>query len=501
VEPTANTPAASAVPSAFRTRKKSARHHPLEIALLVLIGAHLSFLPWALGTVHLWSQLVSLALSVAGFALSLVPRTHTEDFSRDGRQYRYLPARRLFAFPAFWIGLAFLLYVLIQALNPAWNYRNESGTWWMEPIAHISWLPRGAIAPLAESNPWRALLVWSSAWMLICSLWIGLTRRAALRLLLVILTLNATVLAIVGILQHAAGNGKILWLITPSTHYAVATFLYKNHAGAFFNLMLATAAATATWYFRRSERRQERTSPAPIFTFCAIALALIVALSFSRAATVLMLAFVGLCIVCGLLFLMRSPRRPSWIAVGLVAGSVAILGFISARQLNLGLAAEKFQQLFTTDRVASVELRQIAAQATREMAAEQPLTGWGAGCFRYLFPLYQQHHPEIYVPAWDQERMFYFEHAHNDYLEFLAELGFIGCAPLLALVALWVLALIRGRVWNNPSALLLVLGLLTLLAHCWIDFHLRCPAILLTACALAVVVTRWTDLESKRRAR
>jgi O-antigen ligase len=501
VESSAKTPATPAVTALFNSRKKSARHHPLEIALLILIGAHLSFLPWALGAMHLWSQVASFVLSLAGFALALIPRTHTEDFSHDGRRYRYIPARRLIAFPAFWLGLALLLYVLVQALNPAWNYRHEGDTWWMDALPHVSWLPSGAIAPLAESNPWRMLLVWSSAWMLVCSLWIGLTRRASLRLLLVILTLNASVLAIIGIVQHTAGNGKILWFITPSTHYSVATFLYKNHAGAFFNLLLATAAATATWYYRSSERRLERASPAPIFALCAVALALIVALSFSRAATVLMLAFIGLCLVVGLLFLMRSPRRPSWLSVGLVAGAVALLGFISARQLNLGLAAEKFQQLFTTDRVASVELRQIAAQATREMAAGQPFTGWGAGCFRFLFPLYQQHHPEIYIPAWNLERMFYFEHAHNDYLEFLAELGFIGCAPLFALFTLWSLKLIRGRVWKNPAALLLVVGLLGLLAHCWIDFHLRCPAILVTAGALAVIAARWTDLEAKRRSR
>jgi O-antigen ligase len=501
VEPSAKTPAIAAATAAFKSRKKSASAHPLELALLVLVGAHLSFLPWALGTMHVWSQLVSVTLSLAGFILALIPRTHTEDYSPDGRAYRYLPARRLTAFPGFWLGLIVLLYVLIQALNPAWQYIREGDMWWMQQRAHISWLPSGAIAPFAESNPWRFLLVGSSVWLLICSMWIGLTRRASLRMLLVTLTLNAGLLAVIGILQRTAGNGKILWLITPSTHYHVATFLYKNHAGAFFNLLLATAAATATWYYRRSERRLERASPAPVFILCAVALALIVALSFSRAATVLMLAFTAVSLVFGVVFLLRSPRRPSPLSLGLITVSIALLGFISAHQLNLGRAADQFQKLFTTDRVASIELRQVAAQATREMAAGQPFTGWGAGCFRFLFPLYQQHHPEIYVPAWDTGRMFYFEHAHNDYLELLAELGYLGCAPLVALLALWLVKLIRGRVWQNPAAALLVIGLFGLLAHAWIDFHLRCPAILMTAAALAVVTVRWTELESKRRAR
>jgi len=327
---------------------------------------------------HVWSQFVSFGLALTGFALALIPRTHTEEFSDDGRRYRYIPSRRLLAFPGFWLGLTVLLYAFVQALNPAWNYASSGGDWWMEEKNHIAWLPTSATAPFADSNPWRTLLIWSSAWMLTCSLWIGLTRRASIRTLLVILTLNATLLAVIGILQHVAGNGKILWFITPSTHYAVATFLYKNHAGAFFNLMLAAAAATATWYYRRSERRLERTSPAPLFTLCAVALALIVALSFSRAATVLMLGFVLISLILGATYMLRSARRPNVLLVGLLTASLTILGFVSARQLRLEQAADKFQQLFTTDRRESVEVRQLAAQATWDMASDQLATGWGA---------------------------------------------------------------------------------------------------------------------------
>jgi O-antigen ligase len=486
--------------SAHRSsRKKNARLHPLEIALIAWAGAHLTFLPWALGTMHVWSQIISFAFALIGFGLSLIPRTHTEEFSDDGRRYRYIPSRRLFSFPVFWLGLVLLAYAFIQALNPAWTYMSSDGQWWMEKKAHITWLPTGAIAPFADSNPWRSLLLWSSAWMLTCSLWIGLTRRASVRALLVILTVNATALALVGILQHVAGNGKILWFIKPTTGYWVATFLYKNHAGAFFNLMLAVAAATATCFYRRSERRLERASPAPLFTLCAVVLALIVALSFSRAATILMLGFVLLSLILGAIYMLRSARRPNLLLVGLLTGSLTGLAFVSARQLRLEQAADKFQQLFTTDRASSVDLRQLAAKATWDMASDQLTTGWGAGCYRFLFPLYQQNYPEIYQRPGDDAHMFHFEHAHNDYLEFLAELGVIGCAPLLLLIGFFAVKLARSKPWKNPPVLFLSLGLLVLLAHCWIDFHLQCPAILMTACALAAISGRWVELDARRR--
>jgi O-antigen ligase len=498
VEPSAKSSQPSAS-SRLGSRKKSTRLHPLEIALLALVSAHLAFLPWALGTMHVWSQLVSFVLALAGFVLALIPRTHTEEFSDDGRRYRYIPSRRLLAFPGFWLGLAVLLYAFVQALNPAWTYMTSGGDWWMEEKAHIVWLPSSATTPFADSNPWRALLIWSSAWMLACSLWIGLTRRASIRALLVVLTLNATALALVGILQHVAGNGKILGFITPTTTYSVATFLYKNHAGAFFNLMIATAAATTTWYYLRSERRLERASPAPLFLLCAVALALIVALSFSRAATVLMLGFVLVSLVLGAIYMLRSARRPNLLLVSLLTASLTILAFVSARQLRLEEAADKFQKLFTTDRAWSVEARQLAAQATWDMAADQPVTGWGAGCYRFLFPLFQQNYPQIYQPSLFPDRSFHFEHAHNDYLEFLAELGFLGCAPLLLLLGFFTTKLLRSKPWQNPPLLFLAFGLLILLAHSWIDFHLQCPAILLTACALAAITGRWAELESRRR--
>jgi O-antigen ligase len=197
--------------------------------------------------------------------------------------------------------------------------------------------------------------------------------------------------------------------------------------------------------------------------------------------------------------MLRSARRPNLLLVSLLTASLTILAFVSARQLRLEEAADKFQKLFTTDRAWSVEARQLAAQATWDMAADQPVTGWGAGCYRFLFPLFQQNYPQIYQPSLFPDRSFHFEHAHNDYLEFLAELGFLGCAPLLLLLGFFTTKLLRSKPWQNPPLLFLAFGLLILLAHSWIDFHLQCPAILLTACALAAITGRWAELESRRR--
>ena len=488
--------------TAYNARKKSAPIHPLEKVFVAVAGLHLCFLPWALGSMHLQSQLISLVFSAIGFPITFLPRRNNEDFSRDGRASAWAPFRRLLSFPGFWLGGFVLGYVLVQALNPAWTYKQaDGGAWWMEPVAHSAWLPTSATAPFADWNPWRSLIVWSSAWLLACSLWIGVTRRASIRALLTILAVNGAILALIGILQQVAGNGKILWFITPSTYYAVSTFLYKNHAGAFFNLLFAVCAAMAFWSHGRAERRLQRASPAPVFAIGCVLLALAVALSFSRAALLLLGGVIALGILVGAVRWLRSPRRPRLAVIALPALILIALLAFSARSLHLDRASEHLQELLTTNRFLSIDQRLIAAQATWEMAADRITTGWGAGCFKFLFPLFQQNHPEIYTPTWDASRVFHYEHAHNDYLEFLAELGLIGCAPILILVGLWLVKLLRARAWKNGPLAIVALGLLVLLAHCWVDFHLQNPAILLTACALATLTARWSDLEPRRRER
>ena len=63
----------------FRAKTKRLNIHPLEHALLWIVGAHLVFLPWAIGAMTLWSQWVSLGFAVVGAVVALVPRSYTEE--------------------------------------------------------------------------------------------------------------------------------------------------------------------------------------------------------------------------------------------------------------------------------------------------------------------------------------------------------------------------------------------------------------------------------------
>ncbi|TAG29793.1 MAG: O-antigen ligase domain-containing protein, partial [Verrucomicrobia bacterium] len=120
------------------------------------------------------------------------------------------------------------------------------------------------------------------------------------------------------------------------------------------------------------------------------------------------------------------------------------------------------------------------------------LTGWGAGSFRHAFPIHQKNYSEIFRSG---RHTLFWDHAHNDYVQALAELGIIGALfPILAL--LWMLIkFCRIGALANPAFLLLLLGFGLPLAHSWVDFPLYNAAIFTTFCAAWILTLRWAELE------
>jgi len=130
----------------FRAKTKRLKIHPAELLLLWVIGVHIVYLPWAIGGMRPWSQIISLILAAVGFVIALIPRRYTEE-QTGSNSFRLVMAPRLLRFPIFWIGLLLLGYITMQGLNPAWSYFQSDRGWWMQPIDYIKWLPAGVRAP------------------------------------------------------------------------------------------------------------------------------------------------------------------------------------------------------------------------------------------------------------------------------------------------------------------------------------------------------------------
>jgi O-antigen ligase len=489
--------------------RTSAKLHPLETTLMVVVGALLCFTPWALGSMTVWSQFVSLGLGVLAFTVALINRHYRGELAPNG-DFKLIIWPKLIHFPLFWLGLLFLGYILIQALNPAWVYVSDGKAWWLQRIPNIAWLPAGMDTPFKDSNAWRELMIYGTAWLLVCALWVGVTRRVTIQGLLTTVAVNGAVLAIIGILQKVTHAQYILWGlkdVTPAGYF-FSTIIYKNHAGAYFNLVLMLTTALLYWHFSRAERRMERSSPAPVFAFCTVLLGLSVLLTNSRAATILMmlftlLAFIGFIIRCTIT---RSEGRSPW-AITLLCAVFALFIGLGSYFLNTDRAFDeainRFNNLMEKGAAdSSVASRNLARKATLEMAEDNLITGWGAGSFRHYFPVYQRHYPEIYsFKHGKSERIFRWEFAHNDYVQFLAEMGLIGVGLLLAILACTLRHLLKQRVFLRPHLVFILMALLVTAAHAWVDFQFHNPAILFLWCASAALAARWAELEARNAPR
>lgn len=461
--------------------------------MLWIVCAHLVFLPWALGTMRLWAQLISLGFAIVGIVVALIPRDYTEEFT-SGADFRLYTWPKLVRFPIFWAGLALLLYITLQALNPAWHYVEQDGRWWMESIAHLNWLPHGTNNPFTLGGPWRVLIVYASAWLLVSSIWIGFTRRRTLQILFIALAANGLVLAGFALLQRVLGNGRMFWFWKPNSASFFGSFVYKNHAGAYLLIILVLCAGLAAWFHLRGLRRMEKSNPSGVFVFFSVLLAVSIIVSYARGATIFMALFAVLAALTFFAFYWRRQTHSGRALVALVIfGGVAAFAYVGLTALSAEKAWARMGRLLDEENT-SVRSRQIATAASWDMVQANWQWGTGAGSFRFLFPLYQQHHPEIFQNG---RRRLFWDHAHNDFMQIPAELGVFGVFAILFSSGFWAWRLLRFYFWENALSLIVCLGALVVMAHSWTDFLFQNPAILLTWCALWPAIALWTEYEEK----
>jgi O-antigen ligase len=387
-----------------------------------------------------------------------------------------------------------LAYVAIQGANPSWRFVADQSSWTLVPIQHDAWLPTGVDAPFLRSNPWRAFIILASLWLLVCSVRVGFLRRQSFRILFVALIANAGLLALLGMAEQVTGTERIFWSYLPSNPAFAASFIYRNHAGAYFDLMVALATGLAWWHFRRTRRLLEGPGKTVVFAFFAAFIGIMVISSASRMAIFVMLLFAAL-VGCSFIaqFFRREGERnllQDWGVVLTALGGCLAVGFIAIRA---DAVWGRFAEL-ASDPGASMSERALVRHAAGQMLGDRWLFGWGAGCFRYFFPIYAQHYPPIYEYANGLRK--YWEHAHDDLLEIPIELGVAGLLPLFAALGIGIVGLWRRRFWRNPVSYCLIAACLLTAVHAWLDFVFQCPAVLLTWAVLLVSASRWSEIDT-----
>ena len=485
--------------------------HPQERWFLAIVLIQLIFLPWAFGTMHVWSQVTALGLSAMGFAVALWPRIYDGDHalpvspqvsgfrsqvSFSGAAYRLSPLPRLLRFPLFWLGLMLLAYVGLQAWNPSWVWTRNATSWWLVRVNDTAWLPTSIETPFDRFNLWRQFIIYATVWLTVCALWIGITRRRTLHILLGVLVANACILGMVGFVHKASGVVKLLWLQEFPRAESFASFVYRNHAGAYFSLMSFAALGLAVWHFFDGRKRMARSTPAAILFIAALLLVFAVVFSLSRGAIISLTVF-GLAAVIAVFILRFTSSTqstvPTIVPVLVALGVVGTVGWM-VRQVDFSEVYHRFEHLSRLRaNDSSYASRKLAREAATEMLGDHWVRGVGAGGFRYLYPEYVKHKPLIY----DGGRSFW-EHAHNDWLQIPIELGAAGSVLLLLAGGYLLVGFWRRGGWRHPLALMVALGAGQVMAHAVMDFPFQNPAILITWWALLIISLRWLELDASR---
>ncbi len=228
-----------------------------------------------------------------------------------------------------------------------------------------------------------------------------------------------TALVVVAVVQYWTVPGRVLWLWPAAYPDVFGPFANRNHFAAFAALVAAVAAF----------RKPRGAALAALALGCGL-------VSGSRAWSVLLaLEAVWL----GWLLVQRRGARAgvAWLALGLLAGWI-VAGNVLVHRWR---SAEVWEGR-----------REIQAAAW-SMAAARPWTGHGIGSFPWVYREFRTFDTGEEV-----------EHAHNDWLELAAELGWPAAAGGLVLTG-WIVRAGAVPGWG--------IGLALVAAHACVDYPLR----------------------------
>jgi len=266
--------------------------------------------------------------------------------------------------------------------------------------------------------------------------------------------------AAIGIYQFFGGSGAPnLWILNNQYFRAFGTFGQPNPFGASLGLALPLAIG---WLYARIQNKSRRFDAGSWASLGLIAL-LVAGLiaSWSRG------AWAGAAAAIGVMIVLAPRRRAIGFAIGggavLIGGAVAISGVLPASlQARIGdftADLSGFQDVrgqVITDANYAVLERLAHWQAGLAMADAHPWLGVGFGAYEAAYPDYR-------LMNWP----FPLGHAHNYYINLLAETGIVGAIGYIVawLIIIWLTLKALGRLSGAMHGLALgLLGAWTYLA-------------------------------------
>ncbi|MFA5548331.1 MAG: O-antigen ligase family protein [Porticoccaceae bacterium] len=374
-------------------------------------------------------------------------------------------------------------------------------------------------APVRAALPLLALLLSAQLWVLM-QWWLGIsvdpgrtfrylllgTAHCLLFWLVINLFSERRHLSVLVAVLVASGAAQAFWgafmtlsgtewlLFGPKEHYrgvVTGTFVNRNHLAGYLEMTLALAIGLMLALrdgrpFNWRNLLEWLLSPKAVLRLAIVMMVIALVMTQSRMGNTAF--FASLLVVGGLYVLINRQNRVrnSLILASLIAIDLLVIShFFGLENLKNRLEQTHLQTLVVDGQVVQrrADRLDVAEYVVPQIAA-RPLTGHGAGAFEASFAQYA-----------GADLQMDFDHAHNDYLQFLAEFGLLGSLPLglfvlaalyQALRALWR----RESYYRSGLGFAAAMGILALMIHSLTDFNHQIPANAATfvvLCAIAVL--------------
>lgn len=380
----------------------------------------------------------------------------------------------------------------------------------LEALSPHSYATHSAVSGIAGGQPLFSLSILPGATLdalllslnYFCLFWLVLVmvrrNRKRQRLLLLAVVLSGVGQALYGIVMTLSGwEYGFLEAKRSNIGLVTGTFVNRNHMAGYLELALSAGIALVL-----SDLKPGRTSGWREFLVSLIDLAMsprmrirvlmavmVIALVLTRS-RMGNIAFFSALMACGGLYMLLRHKQ---------VFLRSLLFFVSLLAVDLLIVSENYGLRELAERIEKTDLE--TEQRTQVFRELQPLlddyrwTGSGLGSFA-----------AAYSPYRTDRVKHYFDHAHNDHLEFLIEAGWIGYGLLAGLaltVLLHGLRIVLRRSDPRACALGFVgpMALSCIAIHGLADFNLQIPAVAATLVALLALTLSCSSSTRKVRGR
>jgi O-antigen ligase len=318
--------------------------------------------------------------------------------------------------------------------------------------------------------------------------------RSRVLLFAQILVYAAVVQSAYAVLMHLSAIDQV-WFGSSIRHmdYASGTYVNRNHLAGFLEMTLAIGIglliaglsdrSADTWKKFMRQTLEWILSPKMVLRLSLCVLVIALTTTHSRMGNGAFFASLTIAGIIGIALSRYATRNTVLLLASLIVIDLVVVGS--------WFGVEKLVKRVQETTMEDVQQREEPTAAAMNLIRDYPVFGAGPGSFYLAFPPYRT-----------EKITAFFDHAHNDYIQFAAESGILGLAILGVFVILTLAAAIRAQ-WQRRDPLMrgmsfaCIMGVTSILIHSWVDFNLQIPAnaaLFMVLCALG-----WISLYLDRR--